>query len=118
VRKAAALLGFLGGVTGVAFGYLAVFLGGPTTGLGANGRGWLLLLSLAAMLLSIAGGWLGATTVGGSRVSGITLLVIGGLGFVCLAVYWIVPGALFLTSGLLLNADGNGARERKRQQEG
>ena len=53
LKKTAGLLGLLGGVAGVAFGYLAIFLDGPAAGLGARGRGWLLILSFIIMLMSI-----------------------------------------------------------------
>ena len=105
MKRAARLLGFFGGATGVGFGYLAVFLGGPATGLGTNGRGWLIFSSLIAMLLAIAGGWIGTTTSGRSRWSAVALIAVGILGFACIAAYWIVPGVLFFASaGLFLDS--------------
>ena len=106
MKKTAALLGLLGGVAGVVFGYVAIFLDGSATGLGVKGRGWLLILSFIVMLLSIGGGWLAATTSRHTKVSGVTLVTIGVLGFVCVAVYWIVPGILFLVAGVLFIAHG------------
>jgi len=107
LKKTAGLLGLLGGIAGVAFAYLAIFLDGPAAGLGVRGRGWLLILSFIIMLMSIGGGWLGATTSRHIRLSGVALTSIGVLGFVCVAAYWIVPGALFLAGGVLFIADRN-----------
>ena len=96
--RAARLLGLCGGAAGVGFAYLAAYVEGPATGLGANGRGWLLVLSFIAFLLAVAGGWIGATSSGRSRWSAVALFTIGALGFVCLAVFWIVPGVLLFAS--------------------
>jgi hypothetical protein len=118
LKKTAGLLALVGGIAGVVFAYVAIFLGGPAAGLGVKGRGWLLILSFIAMLMSIGGGWLGATTSRHIKASGITLLAVGILGFACVAAYWIVPGLLFLIAGVLFVAHGrrkNASLESDRQ---
>jgi hypothetical protein len=104
VRRTARILGFCGGVLGVGFGYLATYMGGPAAGLGAKGRGWLLILSLLAMLLAMVAGWVSATAGGRSRASVVVLFAAAVLGFVCLAAYWIAPGVLLFASASLFLA--------------
>lgn len=99
MKRAARILGLVGGILGVAFGYIAVFVAGRPVGIGVNGRGWLLFSSLAAMILAIVAGWVTVLVERHPRTAGAVVLAAGLLGFVCVAYYWLVPALFLLTAG-------------------
>jgi hypothetical protein len=103
MKRAARILAVLGAALGVGFAYIGVFVAGPPVGLGVRGRGWLLFLGLAAMLLAILAGWMSVVIARHPRFAGTVILIAGLVGFVCIAYYWLVPALLLLPSaGLAL----------------
>jgi hypothetical protein len=101
VRAAAKALGVVGGVFGIIFGIVALLVGGMGVAFAAEGGATVGALGFIAILLAIAAIVGGALANGHRLASTILLLVPGVIGFVCISVFWILPGILLIVGGAL-----------------
>jgi len=101
MRTAAQVLGIVGGVFGIIFALIAMFVGGLGAALAEEGSGTLIGLGFVAILLAIAAIVGGALAKNHRMAAIILLLVPGVVGFVMISLAWILPGLLLIVGGLL-----------------
>jgi hypothetical protein len=111
MRKAARVLGLVGGTLGIVVGLFALFaytVVGTLSVLGSSDQGpnhsTMFVQGMVAALLGVCA-IVGATLMEKRRVAAsIFLLASGVLGFVCLYDLWIPIGAMLVVGGVLIAA--------------
>jgi hypothetical protein len=93
------VLGILGGLIGIPFGIFAMVFGGIDSAMG--GSSTIIGLGFAAILFSVLGIIGGAFVKSKRKLGGwfMTFAAIGG--FVSISLFYIVPGLLLISGGLL-----------------
>jgi hypothetical protein len=94
-------MGIIGGVFGIIAGILAMSIGGVGSAFGADGANAVVGLGFAAMLFSILGIIAGAIAKSRPKLAGSLLLVSGIAGFICISLFFIISGILFIVAGLM-----------------
>lgn len=98
--RLARILGILGGVLGIAAGFIAIFVGGAGMLLAAQMESVLWLGSIGAVLGAV--GIFGGSIATSNPPLAIALMIIAGLGgFVAVSLFWLLPGALLLIGALM-----------------
>jgi len=95
------VLGLIGGIFGIIFAFIALFIGGVGSALEAEGANSIIGLGWGAIGLSIIG-IIGCVLVKSKATVGGILMTIAAIGgFICVAVFYILPGVLLLIGGLM-----------------
>ncbi len=96
----ARVLGIVGGILGVAAGFIAMLMGGAGVLLAAETESVIWLGSIGAVLGAV--GIFGGSIATSNTSMAIALLIIAGLGgFVAVSLFWLLPGALLLVAALM-----------------
>lgn len=101
MRTAAQVLGIVGGVFGIIFALIAMFVGSIGAALAEDGSGTLIGLGFVAILLAIAAIVGGALAKNHRTAAIILLLGPGVVGFIMISLAWILPGILLIVGGIL-----------------
>jgi hypothetical protein len=102
MRTAAMVLGALGGLAGSMFGAGVAILAGFV-----YQSDLFVGFGIAAAVMGLAAMVGGAIAENHKLAASVLLLVPGLLGFICLNVFWVVPGLLLLSGGVLEVAGGS-----------
>lgn len=95
------VLGLIGGIFGILFAFVALFIGGLGSAFEAEGASTIIGLGWVAVLLSIVG-IIGSVAVRGKGiVGGILMLVAAVGGVICISAFYILPGILLLIGGFM-----------------
>lgn len=94
-------MGIIGGVFGIIASILAMTVGGIGSAFGADGADTVVGLGFAALLFSILGIIAGSIAKTKTKLAGYLLLLSGIAGFICISLFWIISGILFIVSGLI-----------------
>ncbi|MBG9714221.1 DUF4064 domain-containing protein [Bacillus sp. CCB-MMP212] len=95
------VLGLIGGIFGVLGAVLALMIGGMGAAFEAEGADSIIGLGWAAVGLSILG-IVGSVVVKNKAKAGGIMMTIAAIGgFICIFVFYILPGILLLIGGLM-----------------
>lgn len=95
------VLGLIGGIFGILFAFIALFIGGVDAAFSENGTSSIIGLGWAAVFLSILG-IIGSVVVKGkAKVGGILMLIAAVGGTISISMFYILPGILLLIAGLM-----------------
>ena len=94
-------MGIIGGVFGILASILAMTVGGIGSAFDAEGSDQVIGLGFAAMLFSILGIIGGSISKSKKKLAGYLLLISGVAGFICISLFYIISGILFIVSGLM-----------------
>ncbi len=94
-------MGIIGGVFGILASILAMVFGGIGSAFGAEGSNEIVGLGFAAMLFSVLGIIGGSISKSKKKLAGYLLLISGVAGFICISLFYIISGILFIVSGLM-----------------
>lgn len=98
--RLAQVLGIVGGVLGIAAGFVAMLVGGAGLLLAADTASVIWLGSLGAVLGAV--GIFGASITKSNPAMAIALMIVAGLGgFVAVSIFWLLPGVLLLVGALV-----------------
>jgi hypothetical protein len=100
-RTAEFVLGLIGGIFGVIFAFIVLMIGGMGAAFGAEGANTIIGLGWGAVGLSILG-IVGSVMVRSkAKVGGIMMTIAAIGGFICISIFYLLPGVLLLIGGLM-----------------
>ncbi|KFM95117.1 DUF4064 domain-containing protein [Bacillus clarus] len=95
------VLGLIGGIFGILGAILALMIGGLGAAFEADGANSIIGLGWAAVALSILG-IVGSVMVKSKAKAGGIMMTIAAIGgFICIFVFYLLPGILLLIGGLM-----------------
>ncbi|HHK5554661.1 hypothetical protein COL11_00085 [Bacillus anthracis] len=95
------VLGLIGGIFGIICAFIALMIGGLGAAFEAEGANSIIGLGWAAVGLSILG-IVGSVVVKSKAKAGGIMMTIAAIGgFICIFVFYILPGILLLIGGLM-----------------
>lgn len=94
-------MGIIGGIFGILASIFAMVFGGLGSAFGAEGADQIVGLGFAAMLFSIVGIIGGSISKSKKKLAGWMLLISGVAGFICISLFFIISGILFIVAGLM-----------------
>lgn len=102
-RTAEFVLALIGGICGIISGIFALMIGGLGSALQASGSETVSGLGWAAIVVSIIAIVFCVLLRNPSRtkLSGIILIICGIAGFICVSMFYILPGILIIISGAM-----------------
>lgn len=100
-RTAEFVLGLIGGIFGIICAFIALLIGGMGAAFEAEGANTIIGLGWGAVGLSILG-IVGSVMVRGkAKVGGIMMTIAAIGGFICISIFFLLPGVLLLIGGLM-----------------
>ncbi|CAM4333279.1 MULTISPECIES: DUF4064 domain-containing protein [Bacillus] len=100
-RTAEFVLGLIGGIFGVICAFIALMIGGMGAAFEAEGANTIIGLGWGAVGLSILG-IVGSVMVRSkAKVGGIMMTIAAIGGFICISIFYLLPGVLLLIGGLM-----------------
>lgn len=100
-RTAEFVLGLIGGIFGIICAFIALLIGGMGAAFEAEGANTIIGLGWGAVGLSILG-IVGSVMVRGkAKVGGIMMTIAAIGGFICISIFFLLPGILLLIGGLM-----------------
>lgn len=100
-RTAEFVLGLIGGIFGIICAFIALLIGGMGAAFRAEGANTIIGLGWGAVGLSILG-IVGSVMVRSkAKVGGIMMTVAAIGGFICISIFYLLPGVLLLIGGLM-----------------
>ena len=100
-RTAECVLGLIGGIFGVICAFIALMIGGMGAAFEAEGANTIIGLGWGAVGLSILG-IVGSVMVRSkAKVGGIMMTIAAIGGFICISIFYLLPGVLLLIGGLM-----------------
>ncbi|MGG0721896.1 DUF4064 domain-containing protein [Bacillus mycoides] len=100
-RTAEFVLGLIGGIFGVICAFIALMIGGMGAAFEAEGANTIIGLGWSAVGLSILG-IVGSVMVRSkAKVGGIMMTIAAIGGFICISIFYLLPGVLLLIGGLM-----------------
>ncbi|EJR37250.1 DUF4064 domain-containing protein [Bacillus mycoides] len=100
-RTAEFVLGLIGGIFGIICAFIALLIGGMGAAFEAEGANTIIGLGWGAVGLSILG-IVGSVMVRSkAKVGGIMMTVAAIGGFICISIFYLLPGVLLLIGGLM-----------------
>lgn len=100
-RTSEFVLGLIGGIFGILFALAAMFVGGVGAAFEAEGANEIVGLAWAGVGFSILG-IVGSVVVRGKAKAGGAMMTIAAIGgFICIFMFFIIPGILLLIGGLM-----------------
>ncbi|HDX9654372.1 hypothetical protein COM65_19320 [Bacillus wiedmannii] len=95
------VLGLIGGIFGIICAFIALMIGGMGAAFEAEGAESIIGLGWGAVALSILG-IVGCVVVKkNAKVGGIMMTVAAIGGFICISIFYLLPGVLLLIGGLM-----------------
>lgn len=95
------VLGLIGGILGIICAFIALMIGGLGAAMEADGANNIIGLGWGAVALSILG-IVGSVMVKGKAKAGGIMMTIAGIGgFICISIFFLLPGVLLLIGGLM-----------------
>ncbi|PGY16301.1 DUF4064 domain-containing protein [Bacillus cereus] len=95
------VLGLIGGIFGIICAFIALMIGGMGAAFEAEGANTIIGLGWGAVGLSILG-IVGCVVVKkNAKVGGIMMTVASIGGFICISIFYLLPGVLLLIGGLM-----------------
>lgn len=95
------ILGLIGGIFGIISALMALFIGSAATAIGASGGSSVSCLGIVALILSILGLVGGCIVKSKTKLAGIFMIVAAVGGFICVSMFYILPGILLLIGGIM-----------------
>jgi len=95
------VLGLIGGIFGVFGAIIALFIGGVDAAISSSGTSDIIGLGWGAVILSILGIVGSVVVKGKAKLGGIFMLVSAIGGFICISLFYLLPGILLLIAGLM-----------------
>ncbi|GAB6466590.1 DUF4064 domain-containing protein [Bacillus paranthracis] len=100
-RTAEFVLGLIGGIFGIICAFVALLIGGMGAAFEAEGANTIIGLGWGAVGLSILG-IVGSVMVRGKAKAGGIMMTIAAIGgFICISIFFLLPGVLLLIGGLM-----------------
>ncbi|MGG0706806.1 DUF4064 domain-containing protein [Bacillus paramobilis] len=100
-RTAEFVLGLIGGIFGIICAFIALLIGGMGAAFEAEGANTIIGLGWGAVGLSILG-IVGSVMVRSkAKVGGIMMTIAAIGGFICISIFFLLPGVLLLIGGLM-----------------
>lgn len=94
-------MGLVGGIFGVIAALIAMFIGGIAGAFEAEEASQVSSLGVAALLFSILGIIGSAFSKSKPKLAGTIMLVSGIAGFICISLFYIISGVLFIVAGFM-----------------
>lgn len=96
------ILGLIGGISGIICAFIAMIIGGTTAAFGSTSTGnSIITCSIIALLLSVLA-IVGSVIISSkTRLAGIFLIIAAIGGFICIFMFYVLPGVLLIISGLM-----------------
>ncbi|MGM7432606.1 DUF4064 domain-containing protein [Bacillus pacificus] len=100
-RTAEFVLGLIGGIFGIICAFIALLIGGMGAAFEAEGANTIIGLGWGAVGLSILG-IVGSVMVRSKAKAGGIMMTIAAIGgFICISIFFLLPGVLLLIGGLM-----------------
>jgi hypothetical protein len=94
-------MGLIAGIFGILAALLAMLIGGIGGAFNAAGAGGIVGLAVAALLFSIFGIIGASISKSKPKLAGTFMLISGVAGFVCISLFYIISGILFIVAGFI-----------------
>lgn len=94
-------MGLIAGIFGIFAALLAMMFGGIGEAFGAEGAGQITGLAIAALLFSILGIIGASISKSKPKLAGMLMLISGIAGFICISLFYIISGILFIVAGFM-----------------
>lgn len=94
-------MGIIGGIFGILASILALFIGGVGEAFGAEDASSVTGLGWGALLLSILGIIGASISKSKPKLAGALMLVSGIGGFICISLFYLISGILFIVAGFI-----------------
>ncbi|PED43145.1 DUF4064 domain-containing protein [Bacillus cereus] len=95
------VIGLIGEIFGIIFAFIALLIGGIGAAFEADGANSIITFSWMAIGLSTLG-IVGSVKVKGNAKAGGIMMTIAAIGgFICIFMFYILPGVLLLIGGLM-----------------
>ena len=95
------VLGLIGGIFGIIGSLMAMFIGGAATAFGSSHGSTITGSAIIALILSILGIIGSVIATNKTTLAGIFLIAAAIIGFICIFMFYILPGILLLIAGLM-----------------
>lgn len=100
-RTAEFVLGLIGGIFGILCAFIALFIGGMGAAFEAEGANTIIGLGWGAVGLSVLG-IVGSVMVRSKAKAGGIMMTVAAIGgFICISIFFLLPGVLLLIGGLM-----------------
>ncbi|AJG73609.1 DUF4064 domain-containing protein (plasmid) [Bacillus thuringiensis] len=100
-RTAEFVLGLIGGIFGIICAFIALLIGGMGAAFEAEGANTIIGLGWGAVGLSILG-IVGSVMVRSKAKAGGIMMTVAAIGgFICISIFFLLPGVLLLIGGLM-----------------
>ncbi|EEM56591.1 MULTISPECIES: DUF4064 domain-containing protein [Bacillus cereus group] len=100
-RTAEFVLGLIGGIFGIICAFIALLIGGMGAAFEAEGATTIIGLGWGAVGLSILG-IVGSVMVRSKAKAGGIMMTVAAIGgFICISIFFLLPGVLLLIGGLM-----------------
>nr|WP_088325605.1 DUF4064 domain-containing protein [Bacillus cereus] len=100
-RTAEFVLGLIGGIFGIICAFIALLIGGMGAAFEADGANTIIGLGWGAVGLSILG-IVGSVMVRSKAKAGGIMMTVAAIGgFICISIFFLLPGVLLLIGGLM-----------------
>ncbi|AEW58643.1 TPA: DUF4064 domain-containing protein [Bacillus cereus] len=100
-RTAEFVLGLIGGIFGIICAFIALLIGGMGVAFEAEGANTIIGLGWGAVGLSILG-IVGSVMVRSKAKAGGIMMTVAAIGgFICISIFFLLPGVLLLIGGLM-----------------
>lgn len=100
-RTAEFVLGLIGGIFGIICAFIALLIGGMGAAFEAEGANTIIGLGWGAVGLSILG-IVGSVMVRSKAKAGGIMMTVAAIGgFICISIFFLLPGILLLIGGLM-----------------
>ncbi|KAA6451219.1 DUF4064 domain-containing protein [Bacillus swezeyi] len=95
------VLGLIGGIFGFIGAFIALMIGGIDASFSSSGTSQIIGLGWGAVFLSILGIVASVLVKSKPKLGGILLIVSAVGGFICIFMFYILPGVLLLIAGIM-----------------
>lgn len=95
------VLGLIGGIFGIISSLMAMFIGGAATAFGSSHGSTITGSALIALIVSILGIVGSVLSSKQTMLAGIFLIAAAIIGFICIFMFYILPGILLLIGGIM-----------------
>ena len=100
-RTAEFVLGLIGGIFGIIGAIMGILMGGAMSALGADSGSSISSSAIIALLVAILGIVGAILAKNKTKLAGIFMVVSAVVGFICIFVFYILPGILLIIAGIM-----------------